>query len=148
MLRNLNQSFARGRILGTPHSGVLGSEIPSTGGNGAGYAYNDLSLPADANKEICGRITTWPSDGTLFAYEDTSFTFTGAPDGTYSFQYQLYVDGVETGDPATVNLTVGTGTTISCTVGNAVAAGLDATIQIGFTSSNPWRIHARRRGRR
>lgn len=107
MLRNLNRSYARGRICGTPHEGVLGSLIPSTGNDGAGYAYNDLSLPADANKEIRGKLTAWPSAGTLFAYEDTSFTFTGAPDGIYTFQYQLYVDGVATGSPTTATLTVG-----------------------------------------
>lgn len=96
-------------IVGDDGLGVLGSEIASSGDAGPGYAYNDLSLPADADKEICGRITTWPSAGTLYAYEDTSFTFTGAPDGVYTFQYQLYVDGVATGSPATVTLTVGSG---------------------------------------
>ena len=95
-------------LIGETGLGVLGSAIPATGDNGAGYAYNDLSLPADNSKEICGRITTWPSAGTLFAYEDTSFDFT-APDGAYSFQYQLYVDGVATGSPTTVNLQVGVG---------------------------------------
>lgn len=95
-------------VIGDTGLGVLGSDIPSTGDNGAGYAYNDLSLPADANKEICGRITTWPSAGTLFAYEDTSFEFFGAPDGTYTFEYQLYVDGVATGSPQTVTLQIGT----------------------------------------
>jgi hypothetical protein len=94
-------------IIGDVGLGALGSEIPSSGESGAGYAYNDLSLPADANKEICGRITTWPSAGTLFAYEDTSFEFSGAPNGIYTFQYQLYVDGVAVGSPTTVTLTVG-----------------------------------------
>ena len=94
-------------LIGDVGLGVLGSVISSSGDNGAGYAYNDLSLPADAGKEICGRITTWPSAGTLFAYEDTSFDFSGAPDGVYTFAYQLYVDGVATGDPATVTLQVG-----------------------------------------
>jgi hypothetical protein len=95
-------------LIGDTGLGVLGSAIPSTGGSGAGYAYNDLSLPADSTKEICGQITTWPSAGTLTAYEDTSFDFSGAPDGTYTFTYQLYVDGVATGSPATVTLSVGT----------------------------------------
>jgi hypothetical protein len=107
MLRNLNQSSGGQRVCGAPKSGVLGSLIPATGDNGAGYTYNDLSLPADSAKEICGRITSWPSAGTLYAYEDTSFEFSGAPDGAYSFQYQLYVDGVAVGSPASVALTVG-----------------------------------------
>ena len=107
-------------LIGDAGLGVLGSDIPSSGDNGAGYAYNDLSLPADADKEICGRITTWPSAGTLFAYEDTSFDFSGAPDGVYTFEYQLYVDGVATGDPTTVTLTVGA---VTHAVSGALTAG-------------------------
>lgn len=93
-------------VCGNRGLGVLGADIPSDGDNGAGYAYNDLTLPADAGKEICGRITTWPSAGELYAYEDTSFEFTG-PDGAHTFAYQLYVDGVATGSPETVYLQVG-----------------------------------------
>ena len=113
-------------LIGDAGLGVLGSDIPSSGDNGAGYAYNDLSLPADADKEICGRITTWPSAGTLFAYEDTSFDFSGAPDGVYTFEYQLYVDGVAAGDPATVTLQVGAVThaaTGSLSAGSAQLVG-------------------------
>lgn len=94
-------------VIGGTGLGVLGQDIPATGDSGASYLYNDLSLPADNAKEICGRITSWPSAGTLYAYEDGSFSFTGAPDGAYSFDYQLYVDGVATGSPVTAALTVG-----------------------------------------
>lgn len=94
-------------VLGGTGLGVLAENIPSTGTDGPSYLYNDLSLPSDNGKEICGRITSWPAAGTLYAYEDGSFSFTGAPDGAYSFAYQLYVDGVATGSPATVDLTVG-----------------------------------------
>jgi hypothetical protein len=94
-------------VIGDVGGGVLAEDIPSTGDDGPPYAYNDLSLPADNGKEICGRITTWPSAGTLYAYEDTSFTFIGAPDGTYTFQYQLYADYVAIGSPTTATLTVG-----------------------------------------
>lgn len=93
-------------LIGETGLGVLGSAISATGGSGASYLYNDLTLPADANKEICGRITTWPASGTLYAYENGNFTFTAA-DGSYSFLYQLYVDGVAVGTPATVSLVVG-----------------------------------------
>lgn len=119
-------------VIGDVGLGVLGSEIPSTGDHGAGYAYNDLDLPTDANKEICGRITTWPSAGTLFAYEDTSFEFSG-PDGTYSFQYQLYVDGVATGSPVTVTLQVGVLThsaSGSLASGSATVAGTAARTHV------------------
>jgi hypothetical protein len=125
-------SWLAGHVLiGDAGFGVNGSTIPSAGIDGAGYAYNDLSLQADAGKEICGRITAWPAAGLLYAYEDTSFTFTdtdgvsAAPDGVYSFTYQLYVDGVATGSAATVTLLVGG---VSAGVGNAVAAGATATV--------------------
>lgn len=114
-------------VVGDDGLGVLGSEIPGTGDAGSGYAYNDLSLPADANKEICGRITTWPSAGTLYAYEDTSFTFIGAPKGVYTFQYQLYVDGVATGSPTTVTMTVGDG--------GSVVSGAAAWVEVNDTAS-------------
>lgn len=138
MLRNLNQSSGGQRVCGTPKSGVLGSLIPSTGDNGAGYTYNDLSLPADNTKEICGRITSWPSAGTLTAYEDTSFEFSGAPDGVYSFQYQLYVDGVAVGPPASVGLTVGyiaASATFAVTTADTVFSGGSANGSGGANGS-------------
>lgn len=102
--------------IGAGGFGVLGSEIAATGANGPGYAYNDLQLPADAGKEICGRITVWPLTGTLYAYEDTSFTYSRVGDGAASFQYQLYVDGVTVGTPQTVALNVGSGTAPAATI--------------------------------
>lgn len=108
--------------IGAGGLGVLGSEIASSGTSGPGYAYNDLSLPADAGKEICGRITTWPSVGTLYAYEDTSFIYSRTGDGAASFQYQLYVDGIAVGTPQTVTLTIGpTGTASGATLTGAAS---------------------------
>lgn len=106
--------------IGDVGGGLFGSEIASSGTNGPGYAYNDLALPADAGKEICGRITTWPATGTLYAYEDTSFTYAPAGDGATSFQYQLYVDYVAVGSPQTVSLTSGGG---AATAPGATIAG-------------------------
>ena len=96
-------------VVGNRGLGVLADAIPSDGDNGASFLYNDISLPADSGKEICGRITTWPSSGTLYAYEDGSFEFTGAPDGQYSFDYTLFVDGMSSGT-GTVSLQVGDST--------------------------------------
>lgn len=121
-------------VCGHRGLGVLGSAVPSSGDSGAGYLYNDLSLPADAGKEVCGRITAWPSAGTLTAYEDSSFIFEGAPDGAYTFDYQLYVDGAATGSPATVSLLIGSApATIACSPGNATAAGSTASLIAGQT---------------
>lgn len=94
-------------VCGNRGLGVVGSLIPASGDHGPGYTYNDLSLPADNAKEICGRITSWPTGGALTAYEDTSFEYSGTTD---TFQYQLYVDGVAVGTPATVTLQVGAAT--------------------------------------
>lgn len=120
-------------LIGETGLGVLGSAIPSTGDSGCSYLYNDLTLPADNGKEICGRITTWPTAGTLTAYEDGSFTFAGAPNATYSFAYQLYVDGVATGTPATVTLLVGA--TVTAVTSDATASYLLRTSATASTSA-------------
>ena len=116
-------------LIGDPGFGVAGSAVPSSGPAGPGYVYDQLILPADAAKEVCGRITSWPSAGTLYAYEDSSFTFTGAPDGSYTFDYQLYLDGVATGSPITVTLNIGGA---SLTIQDAVHA--HAADSIGLTT--------------
>jgi len=139
-------------VCGDPGLGVLGSLVPSTGDNGAGYLYNDLSLPDDAAKEVRGLIVTPPSAGTFFAYEDSSFEFI-APDGAYSFTYRLFVDGADLGT-ATASLYVGEATvtitatngaaaasgyqstisqaaTVTCAIGNAQAAGYTAAVEVG-----------------
>ncbi len=93
-------------VIGNRGLGILADNIPATGDVGPSYLYNDIILPADTGKELCGRVTAWPSSGTLTAYEDGSFEFSGAPDGSYSFQYTLLVDGVSQGT-GTVSLQVG-----------------------------------------
>lgn len=85
---------ANGYHFGNRGLGVLGSEIASTGTSGAGYLYNDLSLPADANKEYSGYVVTPPGVGTFFAFEDSSFTYEGP---STSFTYRLREDGVDKG---------------------------------------------------
>nr|MCH9839041.1 hypothetical protein [bacterium] len=54
--------------------------------------------------------------------EDGSFSFTGAPDGAYSFDYTLYLDGVDSGS-TTVTLTVGSGVITHATTGALVNGG-------------------------
>lgn len=94
-------------VVGVGGLGVLAEDVPSTGESGAGYLFNDLTFPDDNGKEVRGEILTLPSAGDLFADEDSGFSFVGAPDGTYTFTYQLYVDGVLTNPVATVTLIVG-----------------------------------------
>jgi hypothetical protein len=116
-------------VLGDTGLGVLGSAVPSAGEHGPSYLYNDLSLPADANKEIRGLIVTAPSAGTFFAFEDGSFSLVGAPDGTYTFTYRLFVDGADLGT-ATATITIGGGAGALLS-GAAVLSGI--TANGGFT---------------
>lgn len=128
-LRNLNRKLPRGRICGTPKTGVLGSIIPSTGENGPGYIYNSLNLPDDASKEYQGYIKSLPTGLELFAYEDSSF-IASAPDGVYVVPWELFQNGIFLGE-ATFTLTFGAGSTpvvISCSKGEASAAGKVADI--------------------
>jgi hypothetical protein len=117
-------------VIGGTGLGVLAESIPSTGAHGPAYTYNDLSLPADNGKEICGRITVWPAYGTLTPAEDTSFSFAG-PDGSHAFTYQLYVDGVATGAPVVSSIVIGAaGHTLA-----AANSGQSATSSAGAIST-------------
>lgn len=116
-------------VVGNSGHGVLAENIPSSGENGAGYTYNDLSLPADNGKEIRGEIVTEPVSGTFFAYEDTSFEFS-ANDGSYFFEYQLYVDGVATGSATRVDLIVGGGTDVNATLASIDVSTYQATVEV------------------
>lgn len=96
--------------LGNTGFGVLGSVILATTATGdggrAGYLYNDVDS-GDEAKEFCGPIVTPPSAGTFTPHDDGSFDFSGAPDGSYSFAYQLEVDGDAVGSPVAVSITIG-----------------------------------------
>lgn len=94
--------------IGDVGGGVLGSEVAHLGTNGDGFLWNDVTLPADNNKEICGRITVWPVGLTLRTEEDGR-AIASAPDGVYIAQYQLYVDYVATGPIVPITFTFGTG---------------------------------------
>lgn len=117
-------------VVGDTGHGVFGSQIPSSGDNGAGLAYASLTLPADADKEIRAHITVWPTSGTLFVYEDTSFTFVG-PDGTHTFEWQLYVDGVATGSPEMVTVVVGEADSANLNIHNSSHAHSSTGLVLG-----------------
>lgn len=84
MRRNLNQSFTGSRILGTPQVGVLASAIPSSGDQGASLLYNKISAGDPAGCLYRVWMTSQPASGTLSVDETGAFTFSGAPDGTYT----------------------------------------------------------------
>lgn len=89
--------------VGDVGGGLLGSEMVV-----GGFLHGDLTLPADANKEICGRITYWPPGLDLRTDEDGGY-IASANDGTYVAQYQLYVDYVATGPVTSLTFAFGTG---------------------------------------
>ena len=131
-------------LIGNVGGGVLGSEVPSNGDNGPGFTFADLALPADADKEICGRITTWPASGTLDPAEDTSFEYSGT---SGSFEYQLYVDYVQTGPATAVTLN----TNVIPAVGNfsiaagsafSVAGSSPATVQLAIAADSAFDMFA------
>lgn len=119
--------------------GIQAQDIPSTGGSGAGYLFNDIAAQSAApTDEMRGQILTWPSAGTLTVNEDSSFSFTDAPDGSYSFTYRGFKNGVSYGD-YTVTLSIGDSVFVSAanvtmpqmsllSSGNVVAVGISASI--------------------
>lgn len=129
-------------VVGNRGLGILADNIPATGDAGPSFLFNDVALPADSGKEVCGRVTSWPSAGTLVAYEDGSFEFSGAPDGTYSFAYSLLVDGASQGT-GTGTLQVGSpvatftqATSGAVFAGGASLAGAPATASFAATTAD------------
>lgn len=107
--------------------GVLGSAVPSTGTHGPSPVYNDLSLPADANKEYRWRITVPPASGTFTPFENGSYSFAPTGDGTYTFTYLLTEDGADLA-PVVGTITVGAAdTTLPTLTGTISITGLTST---------------------
>lgn len=122
MLRNLNKSAGGRRVLGTPNVGLLASQIISetaAGDNGAGLLYNEAQ--ANSGKQLRIKITSQPSSGSLFVYENGSFELIGAADGSYTIGYQYYVDNV-LGGSDTATVTVGAANA-SASAGTGTATG-------------------------
>lgn len=97
ILRNLDVTTGGRRILGVPDVGILAATIASetsTGTNGPGLLYDESINPANAGKYLRIRITTPPSAGSLFVYENGAFDFSGAADGSYTIGYDWYADDV------------------------------------------------------
>lgn len=120
-------------VVGVAGHGVLAQLVPSAGDHGPGLAFSSLSFPADNGKEIRVFITTQPTLGTLYVFEDTSFTFLG-PNGTHTFQYQVYVDGVALGtpQPATVNVGASPATALTLTgPSNGTVGASSAAFNVG-----------------
>jgi hypothetical protein len=115
-------------VIGNTGGGVLAENVAHSGTDGDGYLYNDVTLPDDAGKEICGRITSVPAGLHLFAYEDGSTIVSADSPGSYTAMYQLYVDYVATGSPTPISYTFGAGSVLAA---NAWTEGPDAVAIAG-----------------
>lgn len=120
-----------------PGHGVTGAEILATTGDGPnkGWLFNDVDS-GDAAKEFRAVILTQPSLGTFVPNENGTGTFTAnVPDGTYTFTYQLIVDGVNVGSPATGTIVVGAGTTpvqSDLGISYAIAASVQSDLLVSY----------------
>ena len=111
-------------LLGAGGFGVLAETVPSGGVNGPGYIYDYLVLPGvNTGKEVCGKITTFPANGTLVASDNSAFIYTPNGPGTDYFIYQGYVDGVAYGSPQTVPLNSGVNPVAGAAAAIATASG-------------------------
>lgn len=136
-----NQLIA-GRCVVTqyPGHGIRAQNVPAVGENGAGYLYNDIAAQgAAATDEMRGQILTLPAAGTFTPYEDSSFSFTSAPDGVYTFTYRGFRNGVTYGD-YTVTMTIGSTATNydiggTSTLTLAAAGAVSRNTSVSGTSS-------------
>lgn len=106
MLRNLNLARNAKRICGTPQVGVLGSAVP-TGGPAFALLLGEVQTGGLANRyvRLWVESSTLPP-GTLFVYEDSSWSATGAPPGSYTIAGRLIVDDADQA-AVTYSVTVG-----------------------------------------
>lgn len=114
-------------------TGIPAADIPSTGASGAALLYNDIDAtndPADTLYRV--ELLTQPSAGTLIVYEDSSFSFTGAPDGAYAVNQRVYKNGVAAYD-TTLTLTIGTVTqTLTLTPATTTSSSVcNSTLLLG-----------------
>ncbi|MEH6434290.1 phage fiber-tail adaptor protein [Massilia sp. DD77] len=90
MLRNLARPNTNGGgILGTHLVGVPASELP-VGFPLPGLLNNDVAQGDPAGTLYRVEIIDWPSAGELHVEENGAFSFTDAPDGTYTGATKVY----------------------------------------------------------
>lgn len=123
-------------VIGEMGLGVLGADIPSSGTNGAGILYNDISLPSEAADEFRMLVTSVPAGGTIFFWEDSSFQTFGYADGVYSGGYDGFKNGSNYGS-ATYSFTIGSGIAgvTTATLANVTLSATGALALQGTTSS-------------
>ena len=112
-----------------PGFGILGADIPTTGDNGGSPVINDS--PA-ATSEYHWRLETAPASGTVTIYPDLTFAHTGAADGSWTWQYRLFEDGVDQGVATVTDVFA---TAVSLIIASATHSHLADSMTIGASSS-------------
>jgi hypothetical protein len=99
-----------------------------------GFLYNDVTLPADADKWFSYTIATPAVDSaSLTLYANGSFVWAGGSD---SFTYQLEVDGANVGSPALVTLTATGADVTAPTLSSATGTKTGTTTATGTVTTN------------
>lgn len=106
MLRNLNQSFSGSRICGTPHMGVLASEI-ITSFTPPSLLENDIDVGDPEGCEYRMRIVGERPTGVIqFDLAENGTYVFDAPDGTYTYTQIVSKNGVDA-EPSTLEFQIG-----------------------------------------
>lgn len=111
---------------------ILGADIPP-----GSPVYGDGINPTAYYR---WQIITLPSAGTFSWFQNLTFVFEGAPNGTYTFVYRLFEDDVQQVPDVTVTLQVGEPvaalSTATANVTPAMSAGVLASGSISATTSS------------
>lgn len=100
-----------------------------------GFLYNDVTLPADADKWFSYTIATPAVDSaSLTLYANGSFIWTGL--ASDSFTYQLEVDGANVGSPALVTLTASGADVTAPTLSSATGTKTGTSTATGTVTTN------------
>ena len=155
MLRNLNQSFSGSRICGTPHVGVLASEI-LTGITPPSLLENDIDVGDPVGCEYRMRIIGERPVGVIqFDLAENGTYIFDAPDGTYTYTQIVSKNSVDaapsslvfqigvatssvSGDVAVSYLVESSTTVISSdfTAAYQVVVSVSSDLNVGFQALN------------
>lgn len=137
MLRNLAITNSDGSgVMGTPLVGVLASALPS-GFTLPGLLNNDVNTGDPVGCLYRNEILGQPSAGKLVVDENGAFSFTGAPDNTYTGSERVSKFHPDTGlisaDLTTYSFTVGTPVVVADTTPPVIVGeiALSAITQTG-----------------
>lgn len=93
-------------VFGVRGLGVLGSDVPSTGDDGAGILRAEVDAYSLSGYEVRMKPVSLTAGYSATIYEDTSAVVTG-PNGVATLTYDWWVAGIQQEGPGTVTFTIG-----------------------------------------